>query len=89
MAFNARYKIPRKRKITLIIYNDRIFQTEDELRSYLKDEKGFSDMVANMAITNIPVVTRDEMESILKSLKVRPGNRADYLTGVVYKKPKK
>lgn len=89
MAFNARYKIPRKRKITLIIYNDRIFQTEDELRDYLKDEKGFSDMVANMAITNIPVVTRDEMESILKSLKVRPGNRADYLTGVVYKKSKK
>ena len=51
--FNARYRIPRKRKYTVIVYNKQVFQTETDFKDYLTSKVNFSENVANTIIGNV------------------------------------
>lgn len=83
--FNARYRIPRKRKYTVIVYNKHVFQTEDDFKKYLTSEVNFSENVADTIIGNIGFIDSESMTKLLKSLKLKSAIIQQYMTGVVVK----
>ena len=83
--FNARYRIPRKRKYTVIVYNKHVFQTETDFKEYLTSEVNFSENVADTIISNINFIDKDEMTNLLSSLKLKSTIIQKYMTGVIVK----
>ena len=83
--FNARYRIPRKRKLTVIVYNKQVFQTETDFKEYLTSEVNFSENVADTIIANINFIDKDEMTELLSSLKLKSTIIQKYMTGVIVK----
>ena len=89
MANNSRYKIPRKRKATIILYTDVAFQTEDDFLEYLTVIKKFSPLMASLVLSNIPYVEKEEMEKNLKAAKISAERQQKLFSGELSKSKKK
>ena len=83
--FNARYRIPRKRKYTVIVYNKQVFQTETDFKDYLTSKVNFSENVANTIIGNVGFIDKNNMLDLLTSLKLKSTIIQKYMTGVIVK----
>lgn len=89
MANNSRYKIPRKRKATIILYTDIAFQTEESFLEYLTVIKKFSPLMASLVLSNIPYVEKEEMEKNLKAAKISSERQERLFSGELPKSKKK
>ena len=83
--FNARYRIPRKRKYTVIVYNKQVFQTETDFKDYLTSKVNFSENVANTIIGHVGFIDKNSMLDLLTSLKLKSAIIQKYMTGVIVK----
>lgn len=83
---NFRYYIPRKKKITLICYQGEYFQTEDEFRKFLTEQKQFSPAVANTIIANLREIDKETATAVMTKGKVKKAQREQLLTGETVEK---
>ncbi len=78
----AMYRIPRKRKVCVIVYKDQIFTRIEELETELLEVKKFSKAAVDLILESLPTVDEETMNDILKELNVSSDVREKYLTGV-------
>ena len=81
------YRIPRKRKYCVYIYDGQIFQYRDQLIAYLTKVKHFSDKVAELICHNVNRLQVDEteMKRRMKDLDISKKTVSKYLSGTLVK----
>lgn len=77
----AFYKLPRCKVKGVIVYKKKVFTTISEFKTYLIGTVGFTDRTAENILDRLPVVDKDEMESILTSIRVGKDRKAALLAG--------
>ena len=67
------YKIPRKKKYCVIVYNGKIFQSFEDLRQHLQEVDHFSDTVASMILDTVTKyqVEKAAMASVLRDIGIK------------------
>lgn len=86
MTASVYYRIPKKRKYCVITYDNKYYQSIDDLRKHLS-AVGFSSPVIDMIVTRVMQrqVSATEMEDTLKELGTKKTNITKIMKGVVVK----
>lgn len=81
------YKIPRKKKYCVIVYNGKIFQSFEDLQQHLQEVDHFSDTVASMVLDTVAKhqVEKSAMADVLRNSGIKKKLVDKYLSGVVVK----
>lgn len=81
------YKIPRKKKYCVIVYNGKIFQSFEDLQQHLQEVDHFSDTVAAMVLDTVAKyqVEKAAMASTLRDIGIKKKLVDKYLSGVMVK----
>lgn len=79
------YKIPRKRKMCIISYDNKLFQTRDDIVAYLEN-LGFTPAAADFVLQTLRTLTLEEITAEFKAHRVSKANQELYLKGEVVKK---
>ena len=81
------YKIPRKKKYCVIVYNGKIFQSFEDLQRHLQEVDRFSDTVASMVLDTVAKyqVEKAAMASTLRDIGIKKKLVDKYLSGVMVK----
>lgn len=81
------YKIPRKKKYCVIVYNGKVFQSFEELQQHLQEVDHFSETVASMVADTVAKykVGKATVVDALHGASIEKKMVDKYLTGVVVK----
>ena len=81
------YKIPRKKKYCVIVYNGKVFQSFEELQQHLQEVDHFSDTVAAMILDTVAKhqVEKAAMASTLRDIGIKKKLVDKYLSEVMVK----
>ena len=77
------YKVPKKKKYCVLVYKDQVFQSKEDLQSYLCNTEKFSAAVAEQIISNVSlqVKSNSEIRDQLTALKIPKTKITKYLAG--------
>ena len=81
MSILMQYKIPRKRKLCVIVYRDKIFDTAEKLVEYLMTVQQFSLTITHAILAKLELVDEATMRSKLKELGCTEAEIKKRLTG--------
>lgn len=81
------YKIPRKKKYCVIIYNGKVFQSLEYLQQHLQEVDHFSDTVTAMVLDSVVKhkVEKAAMVNTLRDIGIKKKMVDKYLSGVMVK----
>lgn len=81
MSILIQYKIPRKRKLCVIVYRDKIFDTAEKLVEYLMTVQQFSLTITHAILAKLELVDEATMQAKLTELGCTATEIEKWMTG--------